>query len=398
MVAGRERLVTPLFVLITVSAFAYFTSYGTIVPTLPRYVRGPLGGSDAAVGLAVGLLSFSAVMLRPLAGRLGDRRGRRILMVGGAAIAAASVAGFRWATTLPFLIALRLLGGAGEAMFFTGAASAINDIAPEARRGEAVSLFSLSLYAGLATGPLLGEAVLGAAGFASVWIVSASLAATGALIASKVPDTRPSGAAGGAYGSLLHPAAVLPGAVIATSIWAYAGFTSFMPLYALSLGLGGSRFVFLVFSLVILSVRLFGARIPDALGARRTASIAFAGSILGLALIAVWPRPAGLYLGAAVFAIGQSLAFPALVTLAVRRAPAHQRAAAVGTFTAFVDVGFGLGPVTLGVVARSFGYRAAFAGAGAVAAVGMTGLLLRMGAGGEASGGAGLAPTGEPGL
>ncbi len=154
----KPRLVTPLFVVVLVSTFAYFMSVGLLLPTLPRFIEGPLGRSDVAVGISIGAFSVVAVLLRPLAGRAGDRRGKRPLVVGGAAIVAASIAGYNLVHALPTLLIFRCIAGAGEAMFFTGSASIVSDIAPEERRGEAVSIFSLALYGGLSLGPILGDA------------------------------------------------------------------------------------------------------------------------------------------------------------------------------------------------------------------------------------------------
>ena len=135
---SRPRLVTPVFVLITLATFAYFVSVGALIPTLPLYVEGPLGGGDVAVGLGIGAFSLSAVLLRPFSGRLSDVRGRRLLLVAGAALVVLSVAGYVLVSTFIPLLLLRLLTGAGEAFFYVGAAAAINDIAPDERRGEAL--------------------------------------------------------------------------------------------------------------------------------------------------------------------------------------------------------------------------------------------------------------------
>ena len=112
------------------------------------------------------------ILLRPFIGRIGDTRGRRILIIGGGVVVAASMAGYVVAESLGVLVGLRILTGLGEAAFYVGAASVINDIAPDDRRGEALSYFSLALFGGLAIGPVLGETVLHASDFAAVWYVA----------------------------------------------------------------------------------------------------------------------------------------------------------------------------------------------------------------------------------
>ena len=56
----------------------------------------------------------------------------------------------------------------------------------------------------------------------------------------------------------------------------------------------------------------------------------------------------------------QALAFPALMTLAVNSAPATERSSVVGTFTAFTELGFAIGALTLGVIASAVGYDGVF--------------------------------------
>lgn len=87
-----ERLLTPRFLLVVLSGLLYFTALGMLLPVVPLYVRRELGSGDAGVGVAVGALFVGAVLLRPYTGRLGDRMGRRVLIIGGALVVAASVA------------------------------------------------------------------------------------------------------------------------------------------------------------------------------------------------------------------------------------------------------------------------------------------------------------------
>jgi MFS family permease len=371
----KPRLITPAFVLIAGASLAYFTADGILIPAVPRFVEGPLGGDDVAVGISVAAFSVTALVFRPWAGRLGDRRGRRLLMLVGGASVAVSIVGYLLATSVPLMLLLRLVTGFGEAFFFTGAASAINDLAPEARRGEAVSFFSLALYIGIGVGPLIGEALIVDVGFGATWLAAAGAAALAAALALGVPETRPDGSDDDAPTRLIHPAALRPGTALLTSVWGMSGFFAFVPLYALAIGLEGSRFVFLTYSAIVVAIRSFGARIPDLVGPVVASRSALGTSTVGLAVVALWRAPAGLFVGVSIFAVGSALAFPALMMLALRGTPPSQRGAIIGTFTAFVDLGFGIGPATLGVVSETFGYRGLFLTASAVAAIGL-GLLL----------------------
>ena len=391
----RPRLVTPAFLLITLSTFAYFVAIGALIPTLPRYVEGPLEGTGGSVGLAMGAFAVSAVLMRPFTGRLGDVRGRRVLIVGGALLVAISVAGYLVADSLPVLIALRVLTGAGEAFFYVGAAAGINDLAPDERRGEALSFFSLALYSGLAVGPVVGELVLESGTFDHAWIVAAGASLVAAALGLRVPETRAAADDIQPRGKLISRGALLPGTILLTSVWGLAGFNTFVPLYADELGIA-SRIVFVAYSVIVLSIRLFGARIPDVLGPWRTARDALSISTIGLATMGLWRTPTGLVVGALVFAVGQAMTFPALMTIAVRSAPESERGAAIGTFTSFFDAGFGIGAFALGIVSDSFGFGGSFIAASFVSLGGLA-LLLTKTSGLKAPATAGEADAGRPG-
>src|SRR3954471_4257481 len=72
------------------STLCAFLAVGAVLPVLPRYVHGPVGAGDVAVGIVVGSFAFAAVVCRPWAGRLADTHGRRPVVVAGLAAMAAA--------------------------------------------------------------------------------------------------------------------------------------------------------------------------------------------------------------------------------------------------------------------------------------------------------------------
>ena len=375
----RPRLITPAFLLIAGASLAYFTSAGITLPAVPLYVTDELGGSRLEVGIVMSVFAFAALAVRPLVGRLGDRRGRRPLMILGGLVVAVSVLGYGISDSVLSITLWRVVSGVGEALFFTGASVSIADLAPEERRGEAVSFFSLALYIGIGVGPLLGELLIVNAGYGWTWAVTAALAGLAGLVALLVPETRPDTLGPPARMRLLHPAAVLPGTALLASVAAQAGFFTFVPLYVKTIGLEGSRFVFILYSGIVVAIRSIGARIPDRIGPVRASRLALSFSVVGMAVVGLWRTPAGLIAGTAVFAVGAALAFPALFTLALRGTEPGERAMVLASVGAFIDLAFGAGPAALGALAQGVGYGAAFLAAGGIAAGGLVLLLLKYG-------------------
>ncbi|GAB2632829.1 MFS transporter [Kribbella swartbergensis] len=355
------------------AALAYFLADGMLVPAVPRYVAGRLTGGNVAVGLAVAVFSLSALVLRPWAGRLVDRHGRSVAMAGGGAVFAASVASYGLADSVGMLSGLRLLTGVGDAFFFVGAVTAMSDLAPPERRGEAISLFSLSLYVGLAVGPLIGEALVDSAGFTPVWLVAAGSALLAVLLALRVGDTREPATGEPAAGRprLIPRAAVVPALLLLALVWGMAGFLAFVPLYALDLGLSGAGFLLFGFAAIVVVIRSAGARIPDRLGAVRSVRLSLLCATIALATIAVWRTVPGLVVGTAVLGIGVALGTPAIMTLALDRAPATERGAVMGAVSMSIDLAQGLGHATLGLAAAATTRPTAFGTAALVACAGL---------------------------
>jgi MFS family permease len=127
---------------------------------------------------------------------------------------------------------------------------------------------------------------------------------------------------------------------------------------------------------LILLVRIVGARIPDRLGGRVAGALALGFSATGIAIAAAWPSVAGLLVGTVVLAAGMSLMYPALLLLSLAGVPDTERASVVATFSSFFDASQGVGAFICGAVAAFSGERGAFA-AGAIAAFAGLALLLR---------------------
>jgi MFS family permease len=371
----EARLVTPRFALVVGSGLAYFLALGTVLPVVPQYVEDRLGGGDVSVGIAVGSLFVGAVLLRPYVGRLGDRLGRRVLIIFGAGVVAVSIALYGAVESLAFLVGARLLTGVGEAAFFVGAATMITDLAPPHRRGEAISYWSVAVYGGLAFGPVIGEAVLDGEGFGSTWIVASLLAVLSTVLAVCTREVaRPEAAPAATSTGIINRAAIGPGSVLFSGLIALAAFTAFVPLYVDDIGLHNADVVFLTYGGIVLAVRIFGARLPDALGGRVAGAAALAASAVGMTIMAVWGTTAGLLTGTVFFAIGASLLYPALLLLALGGAPESERGSVVGTFSSFFDLSQGLGSVVVGVMASATSYQGAFALGAGCSTVGFLGL------------------------
>ena len=79
----RPRLVTAPFVIVTAATLAFFVFVGIAVSVMPRFIENELGGDGLAIGLNLAVFSIAAIAARPAIAFIGDRFGRRSLMIGG---------------------------------------------------------------------------------------------------------------------------------------------------------------------------------------------------------------------------------------------------------------------------------------------------------------------------
>lgn len=354
-----DRMVTGRFLIVTLATFAYFLALGSLLPTLPRYVEDELHGDGFAVGLVVGAFAVSAALVRPWAGRFGDRYGRRVLLSGGALLVGLTTLTYVLVDAVPALVALRLLTGVGEAAVFVGAATATQDMAPAHRRGEAASYFSVALYSGLALGPALGEHLARGAGYDRVWLVAGLASLTAAALGLGTP--RSPAASAPRPASLLHPAALGPGLVLMLGLIPFTAFAAFLAIYGPDIGLQDTGPVFFAYAGMVLAIRLFGAKLPDRLGWQRASTVALAAVAFGGLVIAAWASVVAVWLAAAALGLGMSLLYPALFSAALDGVPDHERGQAVGTFSLFFDLSQGVGAPLLGIVVALSSERGAFA-------------------------------------
>lgn len=384
-VAPNDRLITRPFVVVTVAAFAFFMYIGTLLPLIPLYIEGPLGRGEFGVGLNAAVFAIAAVAARPVLGRLANRYGRRSIMIAGGLIAAAGGFGMSQVASLGALLAFRVLTGVGEAAMFVGAATLIADLSPRDRRAEGASYFSVAVFTGIGVGPVFGEWLLDDVEFERTFVTAACFALVATAIACLAPSRVvppeaclsstiadvPDDVEQVGWRRYVHPAAVLPGLVLALGVGGLTSFFLFVPDYSRSVGLSSSGGLFLVYAVVSLLIRIFGATIPERVGARRAVTAALSFFVIGLVLVGAWESVTALWIGAVFIGLGAAFNYPSLNALTVNRVSDTDRAAAISSFTMFFEIGTAVSGVFVGAIAELVGERAGFFGGAAMCLVGL---------------------------
>ena len=180
-------------VLVTLCLAALIINLDTTIVNvaLPALVR-QLGATTTDLQWVVDAynLAFAALVLA--AGSLGDRLGRKGMLLAGLAVfGAASLAG-SFAAHPAELIAARAVMGLGAAMMFPATLSLLTNVFTERRqRALAIGVWGASAGVGIALGPIAGGWLLERFWWGSIFVVMAPVAAlVAAVTAWRVPTSR----------------------------------------------------------------------------------------------------------------------------------------------------------------------------------------------------------------
>jgi MFS family permease len=356
----NQKIITRDFVLAFLSQFMFCFAFSMLIPTLPIYLS-RLGSREGEIGVLIGVLSFSSVVLRPSVGKILSKVPEKRFMVAGSLLSAVTSVGYL--VTFPFwpFLLVRLLQGVGYGFFFTASNTWIANISPETRRGQSVSYFYLSLNIPFALAPAFGMFLINEFSFSLLFWVSTGLYVLSVvfLLGLRKKDVTPSFTPASRPGSSIHRDLLPPSimAFLVSIIWGTV--TTFFPLFALGHGVTNPGFVFTVLAVVLILTRIAGSRSLDLF--RRDLILLPCLVMYGVSMtLLVFSRTLPMFLVvAALWGGAHALLYPTLVAMAIDKA-GSSKGLALAVFTAVSDLGLGLGPVIMGVILRWTSYPIMF--------------------------------------
>lgn len=389
------------------SLFVVSLGLMAVLPTLPLYVEERYGIRDPDLlrrwsGLIYAAGPFAAAIAGPLWGALGDRIGRKAMVVRSSLAIGVCMAAMPWAPSPFWMVVMRLLQGVFAGYVAPAIALVAADVPPE-RAGRAISSLQVALASGTLFGPVLGELLATHVGRGGVFYVTAGLSIVAAVVVafgvredrSQLkpfdPDALWREVVRAPFRLLRSwPIASLVFLVFAmrlgqnmpepyVALWVRE--LGPLPAFADSVDPVG-RTTALAFTLLavaqLVCTPLWG-RLSDRFGPLRcltVVSLALALVLGGTALVPSIEAYLGLRVLAAVFMAGSMTLAYASVT---RRTPLAERATAFALAQSCIQFGLSLGPAVGDVVAVDHGMRGMFVVAGGVLAVTAVGMItLRM--------------------
>jgi MFS family permease len=357
---AASKIFTRDFVLGFFAQFAFSSVFFILIPTIPIYLS-KLGSTEAGIGVLVGAMSASSIVLRPLVGRILLRAHEKDFMIAGALIYAFSSGAYLICKPFwPFLI-VRILQGIGLALFATASFTLILRISPEDRRGQSLSYFYLAFNIAFALAPYLGMLLINHFDFPVLFLCCAGVSLCSLLITMKLqrrpvdPLDAPSMQSQPFFSHEALPAAIM--AFMASMIW--GAVTAFFPLYALSHGVANPGLFFAALAITLIVARSFGGRILDMYRREKVLLPCLVAQIVAMALLAFSRNLPMFVLVAVIWGMGNAFLYPSLVAFATDVA-GPSRGPAIGTYLALGDLGAGMGSVIMGIILQWTSYPIMF--------------------------------------
>ena len=124
-----------VFPILALCVFTSTLGIGIVSPLLPIYATN-MGASGLWLGVIVAAYFVSNSLAVPIAGRLSDRRGRKIFITVGLFIYAVISASYVISDTIVYLALVRLLHGVAGAAIIPIAVAYVGDLSPKGEEGK----------------------------------------------------------------------------------------------------------------------------------------------------------------------------------------------------------------------------------------------------------------------
>lgn len=358
-----QPLWTKNFIVICASNFFIFMTFYTLLATLPVFVIDILHGNNQQIGPVMTSFIIAAVLLRPVAGRLLDRMGRKKILIASVALFMVSTFTYEGIQSFLLLLALRFIHGVSFGVVTTTTGTIANSLVPPKRKGEGIGYFATTMNIAMVIGPFLGLTVIYTYNFSVLFAILSVFSLLAFLCASmiRVPVANQSTQNSNQsfhWKNFIEPHAIpisLTGMLLA---FAYSGILTFIPVYAKELGLvQTASYFYVVYAAMIILSRPLTGRLFDRLGGHVIVYPSVLLYIIGLVTLSQAHTSLSFLVAGAVIGLGYGTLFPVFQTIAIQSSPAHHSGIATGTYLLLYDGGIALGSIILGAVASASTYR-----------------------------------------
>jgi len=335
--------------------------HGAIMPVLALRAR-DLGADVAVSATVVAMLGVGMLLASLPAGALVARVGERTALVLVGFVDAVAMSAAALSTSVAMLAGAVLVSGMAWTVFLIARQGFLIDAAPAHMRARAMSLLGGTYRVGVLVGPLLGAALIGAAGLPAVFWLAAAMAVASAVLAGLMPDLgSESRAEARAAGHLsvwsvirAHRRTLLTVGLAVVILGASRSLrTSLLPLWAEHVGLSASTtsLIFAVAAAIDVVFMWPGGWLMDTRGRTVVAIPVTLSMAVACLLLPLATTAATVTAVMVLIAVGNGLGSGIVMTLGADTAPVAGRAQYLGAWRLCGDIGVSGGPLLVSAVA-----------------------------------------------
>jgi MFS family permease len=345
------------FVLIFFASLLLFTAFYILLPTLPVFLTANLGIDERQTGIVLAVYTLAALLIRPFAGYMIDRHGRRVFMIFSYLIFALILPFYPLAGIFSLMILIRFVHGLTWGIATTTGSTLIVDVLPPARRGEGIGIYGLAMTIPMALGPLAGIVLSGGGNYPFMFLMAALLAVAGFVLTMLIryPQVPLTEKGSFRWSNLIERSSLPVTFNLLIINMTYGGLVSFISLYALKTGVGMTGIFFIVFAAGISLSRIFLRKIFDRQGPALLTVSGILLLIAGHTTLGLMVSKPGFMTAAILLGLGSGIVMPTFQAMVNNLVQPHRRGAANSTLFSGLDLGIGLGMLITGILAREIG-------------------------------------------
>lgn len=371
-IPNQDKLWTSPYIMTLMVNMVINISGMMLIALLPLYMIDK-GGNNVVAGTLTTILTVSALICRPIFGRMLDVWGRRITLLVGIGIFALATLMLTVADQMSAVFVLRFLQGIGLSGYSTALGTILSDVVPSRRISEGVGYFGISATIAMAVGPSMSLYFADVLGYQITFVISFGFAVLSGGFAymlryekKREGQTNPTPKSmrrredETGKGGFIEKSTIRVSIVSFFVVVSISAVFSFMPLYAAERNINNIGLFFTAYAVVMTLTRLFTGKMADRYGIDKIYLPAVLLTAMIFVTLAVAKSLPMVLLAAVFYGVGYGTLQPIFNTIVIKLSPPERRGAANATYYATLDISFGLGSFIWGMVSQYAGFTAVF--------------------------------------
>ena len=372
-----DKLRRYIFSILFISVFISMLGLGVFSPILPLFAKN-LGASGLWVGLIFAGFAISRAIFMPIMGIYSDKHGRKALMLIGLILFSILSISYLFVHSIYLLVIIRFLHGFSTALVVPIAISYVSEITKKDKEGKTIGFFNISLFLGMAFGPLFGGFIYDYLGLNYIFIVMFVMSFIALFIVSLfLPNLNIS--VKKHKNHKLSKGFLKNNIVVALLVFRFiasvgrGGVMAFLPLFAVSISISPSMIGIIIFINIAVTALLQGAfgRLADKYD---RVCLIILGSLLSVVSLVLIPYTHNLWslITVSLFmGVGGAISIPASSSIAISVGKEYGMGRSMGTFNTAMSLGMIFAPIISGMVMDHFGIRYIFYVAAGISLLGL---------------------------